>query len=209
MMLDWLPNLAIAWAVQATGVLSPGPGVALLLSVATTRGRVPALWSCFGIALGAVTLASAAVLGLAAIWAEAAVVMTGIRVLGAAYLAWLAYGAFRRAVSPPAAPTATADPGRGGRDIALGYAMQMTNPKAIAYWVATVALSGIALAPWPVLAVMVLCGFAISFVGHGAWAVALSSGPFRALYARARRWIEAALGGFFAFAAFKLLTARA
>ena len=54
MLADWLPNLLAGWAVQLLGVLSPGPGVALILTVATTRGRVPALTSCLGIASGAV-----------------------------------------------------------------------------------------------------------------------------------------------------------
>ena len=207
MIADWLPNLLIAWGVQLTGVLSPGPGVALILGIATARGRAPALKACLGIAIGAVLLALATVLGLAAIWAEAAFVMTVIKFLGAAYLAWLAYGAFRRAASPPPPPKA-AEPERTGRDVVLGFAMQMTNPKAIAYWIAVVALSEIALAPLPIIALFLTCGFFISFLGHGAWAVALSSAPFRALYARARRWVEATLGLFFAFAAFKLATSK-
>ena len=205
MILEWLPNLAIAWAVQLTGVLSPGPGVALILGVATRHGRAPALRACIGIACGAVVLSTATVLGLAVIWAEAAFVMTIVKILGAAYLAWLAYGAFKRAASPPPPPSA-APPIAPGRDIALGFAMQMSNPKAIAYWIATVALSEIALAPWPILCLFVCTGFLISFTGHGVWAVALSSGPFRSLYTRARRWVEGTLGALFAFAAFKLAT---
>ncbi len=200
---DWLPNLLIAWGVQLTGVLSPGPGVALILSVATLHGRGPALRACLGIGGAALILATATMLGLAAIWAQAAFVMTAIKLFGAAYLCWLAYGAFRRAISPPPAPSAASSI-RPGRDIALGFAMQMSNPKAIAYWIATIALSGIALAPAPVIAFYLLTAFAISFGGHGAWAVALSSQIFRRLYATARRWIEAALGAFFAYAAFRL-----
>ena len=37
MIWDWLPNLAVGWGVQLLGVLSPGPGVALILAIATTR----------------------------------------------------------------------------------------------------------------------------------------------------------------------------
>jgi threonine/homoserine/homoserine lactone efflux protein len=207
MILDWLPNLAIAWGVQFTGVLSPGPGVALILGVATRYGRAPALRACLGIACGAILLSAATALGLAVIWAEATFVMTVIKILGAAYLAWLAYGAFKRAASPPPPPSATLKIAPG-RDVALGFAMQMTNPKAIAYWIATVALSGIALAPWPILCLFVFTGFLISFLGHGVWAIALSSAPFRTLYARARRWVEGTLGALFAFAAFKLATER-
>lgn len=207
MITEWLPNLLIAWGVQVTGVLSPGPGVALILGIATSRGRAPALRACIGIACGAIVLSVATVMGLAVIWAEAAFVMTAIKIFGAAYLAWLAYGAFRRALSPPPPPTAATKTAHG-RDIAVGFAMQMSNPKAIAYWIATVALSEIALAPLPVIIFWVGTAFLISFLGHGLWAVALSSAPFRTLYARARRWVEGALGAFFTFAAFKLATER-
>ena len=208
MILEWLPNLAIAWGVQLTGVLSPGPGVALILSIATTRGRAASIRACIGIACGAFLLALATVIGLAAVWANAAFVMTAIKFAGAAYLAYLAYGAFRRAAAPPPPPTAKPQVS-AGTDVALGFVMQLSNPKAIAYWIAVVALSEIALAPLPIIALFLLCGFLISFLGHGAWGVALSSAPFRALYAGARRWVEGALGVFFAFAAYKLATSRA
>jgi len=207
MILDWLPNLAIAWSVQLAGVLSPGPAVAMILGIATVRGRAASLRTCAGIACGALLLATATILGLAAIWAQAAFIMTGVKVVGTAYLLWLAYGAFRRMVAPPPPPTATAAVS-GGRDVALGFTMQLSNPKAIAYWIAVATLSEIALAPWPVVGVFLLCGFMISFFGHGLWAIALSSTPFRTLYARGRAWVEGAMGAFFVFAAFKLATDR-
>jgi threonine/homoserine/homoserine lactone efflux protein len=54
----------------------------------------------------------------------------------------------------------------------------------------------------------VLGAFMISLGCHGAWALLLSTAAARAAYARARRTIEAGLGAFFAFAAFKLATTR-
>lgn len=46
--------------------------------------------------------------------------------------------------------------------------------------------------------------FCIFFCCHGAWALVLSSAPVRAVYAAGRRWAEAALGRFLAFAAYRL-----
>ncbi|SHG70457.1 LysE family translocator [Marivita hallyeonensis] len=211
MLAEWLPNLLAGWAVQLLGVLSPGPGVALILTVATTQGRTAAITTCFGIATGAVCLVAAAVIGLGALVAEVAWAMTAIKLMGAAYLSWLAWNAFGRAVSPPPPPSASfsglADRRAGA--IALGgFAMQVTNPKAIMYWLAAVAVANFAAAPWPIILIFILGGFVNSFVGHGAWAVALSSRPFTALYARGRRWVEATLGVFFAFTAYKLATTR-
>ncbi len=208
MIAEWLPNLLVGWGVQLLGVLSPGPGVALILSVATTRGRGAAVTSCLGIAIGAVILASAGVLGLAALLADIAWAMMFVKVAGAAFLTWLAWKSFGKMMSPAPMPsTAQASNAQGGA-VAAGLAMQLTNPKAIIYWIAAAAVAGLEAAPWPVIAIFLAGAFANSFVGHGLWAVALSSRLFLALYARTRRWIEGALGTFFALAAFKLATSR-
>jgi hypothetical protein len=43
-----------------------------------------------------------------------------------------------------------------------------------------------------------------SFVGHGGYALLLSSGPIRRLYLRFRRWVEGGLGCFFLYAGYRL-----
>nr|WP_255670645.1 LysE family translocator [Cognatishimia sp. F0-27] len=207
-MADWIPNLLAGWAVQLLGVLSPGPGVALILTVATTKGRAPAIVTCFGIGAGAVCLSTAALVGLGTLVAEIAWAMMAVKVAGAGYLAWLSWKAFERAKTPPPAPVVSPAKRRRGGAALAGFAMQITNPKAIVYWLAAVAMANMTAAPLPVLAFFVLGAFAISFLGHGTWALALSSRPFIALYGRARRWIDAALSAFFAFTAYKLLTTR-
>ena len=82
----------------------------------------------------------------------------------------------------------------------------MTNPKAIAFWLAIASVGAVDGAAMGVVLVFVLGAFIISFTAHAAWAVFLSSSPIRAAYTHARRWIEAGLGSFFAFAAYKIAT---
>jgi len=53
-----------------------------------------------------------------------------------------------------------------------------------------------------------IAAWMLSFACHGGWAVLLSSGPIRKVYAASRRWIEASLGAFFGFAAYKLATSE-
>lgn len=206
MIADWLPNLIAAWGVQFLGVFSPGPGVALILSHATSNGRASALLTCLGIALGAVILAIATVLGLAAVFSDVAWAMTAVKLIGVGYLAWLAWMSFGKAIAPPEAPKATTV--GDSRAVLAGFFMQITNPKAIFFWLAVAALGAMDAAPLPVVLIFLAGAFVNSFAGHGAWALALSSRPFRAIYARARRWVEGALGVFFGFAAFKLATSR-
>jgi len=76
------------------------------------------------------------------------------------------------------------------------------------FWLAIAAVGAVNGAPAPVVAAFVAGAFVISFAMHAAWALVLSSRPVRAAYAGGRRWIEAGLGTFFTFAAFKLATAE-
>ena len=82
------------------------------------------------------------------------------------------------------------------------------NPKAVAFWLAIASIGATTGASAPIVVLFIIGAFVISFACHGAWAVALSAAPVRAAYARARRWVEVALGAFLAFAAFRLATSE-
>ena len=83
----------------------------------------------------------------------------------------------------------------------------MTNPKAALTWIAIMSLGVETAAPFWVGASIVLGTTAMSVGGHLAYAVLFSTSPMVAAYRAARRWIEIALGTFFCFASYKLLTA--
>lgn len=205
---EYLPQLLLAWSIQAMGILSPGPSVALILGVATGRGRAASLVTAFGVACGSIVLAVATVAGVTAILAQVAELMTVLRWAGAAYLVWLAWKAFRNAASTPKLVVE-----RVGRDSAwrtglAGFILQISNPKAIMFWLAIAGVGGVGEAPLPVVALFVTVAFVNSFIGHGGYALLLSSAPVRVAYVRVRRWIEGGLGCFFLFAGFKLATTR-
>ncbi len=63
-------------------------------------------------------------------------------------------------------------------------------------------------APIWVAALVVVGTSIISAVGHVTYAVAFSTSPVVAVYAKARRWIEGVLGVYFCFASYKLVTYR-
>lgn len=206
--MEYLPQLLLAWSIQLTGVLSPGPSVALILGVATAQGRAPAVVTAFGIGCASIVLSLATVIGIAAIFAQMADLMTLVRLIGATYLAWLAYGAFRKAVSPPPLCVTEVPPKSLWRLAGTGFALQMSNPKAIFFWLAIAAAGGIGNAPVAIVALFVLGAFANSVGGHVLWALVLSARPVRRAYLSARRPVEIALGTFFAFAAVRLATTR-
>lgn len=209
MLAEYLPKMLLAWSIQLMGVISPGPSVMLILGVATSRGRGDALTTAFGIACGSIILSTATVLGVAVIFADLAYAMTAIRFVGAGYLFWLAFKAFGKAIDPPSLDISTQKEG-GRRNVAFtGFLLQITNPKAILFWLAIAGIGGLENAPAPMLALFVLVAFVNSFVGHGGYALLLSAAPIRTALQRFRRWVEGFLGCFFLFAGYKILTARA
>ena len=199
----YLPGLLAAWGVQLVSCLTPGPVVAVILGLAASGDRAGALRGALGTATAAGLLALLVSLGLASLAAQLSEGVWIVRWIGAAYLAWLAVGAFRRAASD--APPLTARPGSGYRTTLL---VSLSSPKALAFWLAIAAMGGIVGAPWPVIAVFVAGCAAMSATVHAGYALLLSSPPMRALYARARRGIEGLLGALFAAFALRLALDR-
>ncbi|WP_299961932.1 LysE family translocator [uncultured Roseobacter sp.] len=205
-MAEYLPQLMLAWSIQFMGVISPGPGIMLILGSATNQGRLTSIVTAFGIACASIVLSTATVLGLAALMAEMADLMTYVWLIGAGYLTWLAYKAFRIAALNPASLIKVCSASSAWRSGLTGFALQLSNPKAIFFWLAVASVGGVGNAPISVVLIFITGAFVISFAGHGGYALILSSEPIRRGYFRARRWVESGLACFFLFAGFTLAT---
>ncbi|HMQ57543.1 MAG TPA: LysE family translocator [Rhizobiaceae bacterium] len=204
---EYLPQILAALSIQTVGVLSPGPSVALILGVAMGRGRFPALMTALGVACGSIVLATATVFGVTALFAQVAEMMTLIRLVGAGYLIWLAWKAFGKAMNPPQINATPVEAGSILRTGLSGFLLQVSNPKAILFWLAIASIGGVGSAPPDVAALFITGAFLNSFAGHGAYALLLSAAPVRHAFGRARRWIEGALGVFFLIAGLRLAMA--
>lgn len=206
--IQYLPHLLLAWSIQWVGILSPGPGVALILSTAINHGRMPAVTTVFGIACGAMVLAATTIIGVVAIFSQVSELMFVIRLVGASYLIYFAYKSFRNAVTLPPLNLSSNVQKTKAKTALAGFVMQVTNPKAIFFWLAIAAADGIGGAPTHIAILFIIGAFVNSFIGHGAYAVLLSSDYFRQTYLRARRWIEGSIGVFFTLFALRLATER-
>lgn len=207
-MTDYLPQLMLAWSIQLTGALAPGPSVALIANTALSRGRVPAVRTAAGVACGSIVLAGATVLGVTALFAELGEVLAVIRMVGVVYLLWLALKAFRNAAHPPELRIVQELPGKPRRPALSGLMLQLSNPKAILFWLAIATIGHVGDVPFSAKILFVFVAFTISFAAHGGYGILLSVKTIRQAYARARRWIEGAFGCFFVFASYELATTK-
>ncbi len=206
-MSDELASLFLALGIFSVGFVSIGPNILAIIGTSMDRGRRHGVALALGVGTGSGIWATMTVTGLTALVAAYAQAVFVSKVFGAVYLLWLAYKAFRSAATPDGHVVATS--ARGGNLYWRGLTIQMTNPKAALHWIAIVGIGLGANAPLWVGITLVVSATVMSLLGHLAYAVTFSTRPVVAFYRRARRWIEAALGLFFAFAAFKIATYRA
>lgn len=113
-------------------VLSPGPGVVMTLTNTLRYGLGPTFGGILGIAAGALVVAGLSATGLGILLATSAAAFTAMKLLGAAYLLYLGIRLWRS----PAMHFMAHDGGNAGfvRFFAEGISLQLTNPKAIFFF---------------------------------------------------------------------------
>lgn len=206
----YLPGIILAYSAFLLGIVSPGPNILAVLGTSMSRGRRSGIALALGVAGGSFCWAVLTVAGLSVLLSSYASALTIIKLVGGLYLLWLACNSLRSAASAQDIEAATlAGSTRGPLGhLARGFTIQMTNPKAALTWVAIISLGLQESAPlWVGFAIVAGTGV-LSVAIHCLYAVAFSTPVMARLYARARRWIQGALGVFFAFAGVKLLTSR-
>ncbi len=206
----YIPGILLAYSAFLLAIASPGPNVLAVIGTAMGAGRRSGMALAFGVAAGSFCWAALTASGLTALLASYAAALTAIKIAGGVYLLWLAYKAFRSAArAHDLVPTTLAPAGRGARAYVIrGFAIQMTNPKAALAWIAIIALGLPENAPARVAFVIVGGTAVLSTIIHCVYALAFSTAAAVRFYARARRWIQATLGIFFAIAGVRLLTSR-
>jgi threonine/homoserine/homoserine lactone efflux protein len=108
----------------------PGPSVLFVVGRALAHGRRTALASVVGNVLGVQVVAISVALGVGALVQQSAAAFTVIRLLGAAYLAWLGIQAIRHRHSLGAALEVAVAPRGDRRAASEGFLVGITNPKA-------------------------------------------------------------------------------
>ncbi len=119
--------------VVLVACMSPGPDFFIVTRTAIAQGMRAGFFSALGVALGCAVYGALAVMGLDFIFREFAGLAMAVRILGGAYLGWLALQVWRGAKSP--LPTTDDSPVISARSaFQTGLLTNLTNPKAIAFF---------------------------------------------------------------------------
>ena len=166
------PYLAYIAALGIAAVI-PGPGIAALVGQALGGNQRASTMFLAGIALGDVTYLTVAVVGLAAIAKTFASAFIVIKVLGGAYLLYLAYKFWTSDVGLTKVKRAESQSGFGS--FLAGYFVTLGNPKAIVFYLALLPtvldLNNVHMGQWAVLAVLTI---AVIFAALSPYAVLAS-----------------------------------
>lgn len=137
----WLLFLSVSLAAA----FSPGPGVLMAISTATTQGARRAFYSSAGNALGVFIVATTAVAGLGLVLKTSAIAFGALKLAGAAYLVYLGIKTWRQASRLAAPAEAAAQDGEPTLQLVeasrfstfrSGLLVAVSNPKAILFFTA-------------------------------------------------------------------------
>ena len=136
-----LDALVAFFGVAVLLALSPGPDNLFVLMQSVQRGWRAGMCVVLGLCCGIVVHTAAVALGLAAVFAASSTAFIMLKWCGAAYLAWLAWGALRAPAH--AVDTPTANPHAQAlswpealRMVRRGLVMNLTNPKVLIFFLA-------------------------------------------------------------------------
>lgn len=131
---DW-PLLSAFLLASLILAVTPGPGVVYVVTRSLAQGRRCGLASVGGVALGNLSNALAACLGLAALFAASALAYTIVKYAGALYLLYLGVQTLRAPVAdmPSQTPLPAVHIGRVFRD---GFVVALLNPKTALFYAA-------------------------------------------------------------------------
>jgi len=114
--------------------LAPGPDNLFVLTQSAIKGRLVGIVVTLGLCTGLIVHTGAVVLGVAAVFQASALAFNLLKFAGAAYLLYLAWGAFRAGASR--LDSASAPEISLGRFYLRGIVMNVTNPKVSLFFLA-------------------------------------------------------------------------
>lgn len=178
-------------------VVSPGPNFLATSQAALNHSRRAGLAVAAGIAVGTTVWSTASLLGLGILFHTTAWLYHAVRVLGAAYLIYLGLRAILTAHRMPSDATLRSGPMPPGKAFRRGLLIDLSNPKAAAFFTSLFAVAVPPDAPVWFSAAAIATVVAIAWSWYSAVACAVTVGPVARLYDRSRRLVAYATGALF------------
>jgi threonine/homoserine/homoserine lactone efflux protein len=188
---------------------SPGPSFVLVAQTAVGSGRRAGLLAAFAMMLGALIWAAAAFYGLQALFARFEWLYLAMRIGGGLYLLYLAVMLWRHAPEPLPEPSAAGDKTTGDNAGAVqGFVrallLQLSNPKVMVFF-GSIFLALLPAHPPTGMQIATLAIVAFNeFTWYALITLLFSGGPARAIYRRAKLWLDRIMGGALALLGLRL-----
>lgn len=188
------------------GAISPGPSFVLVLRTSVAISRRAGLASALGMGVGGVIFGGLALFGLQALIAQVGWLYLVLKIAGGIYLIYLATRIWRGASEPLSVGSeAETVGGSFGRSFLIGLMTQLSNPKAAIVYGSIFAALLPQHAPAWTFAILLPLLFLVEAGWYSIVAVAFSSAKPRAVYLRAKGWIDRLAGGVIAALGIKLI----
>jgi len=129
-----IETIAVFFMASVALALAPGPDNIYVLTQSAIQGRAAGIFVTLGLCTGLLVHTAAVSFGVAALFAASAVAFNTLKIIGAAYLAWLAWQAFRAGTSDIQQRKKTAI--RSHHLYLRGIVMNVTNPKVAIFFLA-------------------------------------------------------------------------
>lgn len=184
-----------ALGVYAAIVVSPGPGFALVSRLALHGEQRRCSGAIVGLAIAATFYALLAMVGLAAILNQIGWLARTVQILGGLYLVYLGLNAWKSSVKTGASQAPHPDKDRSFyQGIRVGFLVNLSNPKAIAFFVSLYAVVVPVDAHWTTRACILFSGALMELVWYWLVRKTLTRRIFRTFYLAWASWIERILG---------------
>ena len=176
--MDYLTNIGIAYLAYFVGAASPGPSNIAIMQISLEKGRGAGLALGLGVLTASVFWGNLTAFGLVSVWIKYPVLSQLLAVVGGGYFLWLAYGSFVKTMSKKSLLAETSKKINFADEkikyYLQGFAMHLTNPKAVLVWTSTILLGTqgsssnlhtpyIVVLGCNVLGIFIFCGHALFF----------------------------------------------
>lgn len=183
---DYAFLLAIA-GILFVGAMSPGPSFLVVAQNSLAKSRAHGIATAVGTGLGVSIFAVLASLGVTTLIETVPSIYIGFKILGGAYLLYLAYRIWNGAKQPlPTQAEHTVEQGGLFKSFMMGLVTQISNPKTALVIAGIFAAFVPANPPENTWLLVAIIAFVIDFTWYAVLALTLSSERSRSVYGRAK-----------------------